>query len=323
MSGMINLKKEFGVQVALIQGPMGGVAGPRLVSAVANCSALGVLPIWSDSLKVAKGIIKETQNLAGGNPFAVNLRADLNQLDHIAMSADLGVNLFHLFWGDPVPSAQKIRAVNGRFMATVGGAEAAKLALDAGASALIAQGVEAGGHVLSETPLSKLLSGVLEVAGDVPVIAAGGIVDAAGARAAIEQGASGVLCGSRFVVSEESDAHELYKTAMVEAGEEATVRSTCYDLGWPHAPHRTLDNTTYRMWEGAGFPDIGSRPGEGDIVLTTEEGAGLPRYFVMPPKAGMSGDILAAALYGGTGVGGIQSVLSVQQIVDEFSGLLG
>jgi NAD(P)H-dependent flavin oxidoreductase YrpB (nitropropane dioxygenase family) len=313
-----NFLAEFGISVPLIQGPMGGVSGPRLVAAVANSGALGVLPIWADSLADAQSLIEQTQLLTS-KAFAVNLRADLKQLEHIAMAADMGVKMFHLFWGDPSDSAASIRAKNAHFLATVGDREAAVRALDAGASAIVAQGVEAGGHVLSETSLPQLLSNVLSISDGVPVIAAGGITDLASAQVFFDMGASGVLCGSRFVASEESEAHEHYKAEIVDAGSNSTVRSLCFDLGWPDAPHRTLVNSTYQMWKEAGFPKIGERPGEGDTVLVTEEGVELPRYFVMPPKKGMSGDILAAATYAGEGVSRINAILPAASIVEEFS----
>jgi nitronate monooxygenase len=318
MTDRNNFLTEFGISVPLIQGPMGGISGPRLVGAVANSGALGVLPIWAESLEGAQGLIVQTKVLTS-KAFAVNLRADLKQLEHIAMAADLGVNTFHLFWGDPSDSAVTIRAKNMKFLATVGDRDAALKALDAGASAIVAQGVEAGGHVLSETPLPQLLSDVLPISGGVPVIAAGGITDLASAQIFFDMGASGVLCGSRFAASVESDAHEQYKAEIVSAGNNSTVRSLCFDLGWPDAPHRTLRNSTYQMWEEAGFPKRGERPGEGDVVLVTKGGAELPRYFVKPPKKDMSGDILATAMYAGEGVSRINAVLSSASIIEEFS----
>jgi len=310
--------ENIGVSIPLIQGPMGGVSGPELVAAVANSGALGVLPIWADSLEVAHKSITKTQKKTS-KVFAVNLRSDLNQLEHISMSADLGINVFHLFWGDPSESAVSIRSRKCKFIATVFDEDSAMRALDAGAAALVAQGVEAGGHVLSEIPLTELVDHVISLSGGIPVIAAGGIARPEEAKSYLDRGASGVLCGTRFVASLESEAHDEYKTAIIQASGESTARSICFDLGWPDAPHRTLRNSTYQMWKNAGFPPMGERPGEGDMVLTYQEGHSLPRYFVMPPKKGMSGDILAAALYAGTGVNGIKSNLSASNIVSCFA----
>jgi NAD(P)H-dependent flavin oxidoreductase YrpB (nitropropane dioxygenase family) len=240
------------------------------------------------------------------------------QLELVRVAFDLGVRHFHLFWGDPAETAALVHDLGASFFATVGDGAAARAAVDAGAAALVAQGVEAGGHVLSETPLERLLPAVIEAAGDVPVIAAGGITTPDDARAAIGKGAAGVLCGSRFVATHESDAHPAYKTALVRAGADATARSLCFDLGWPDAPHRTLVNDTYRSWREAGFPAMGARPGEGEIVMSGEDGRGLPRYLVMPPLKGMTGDVTEGAMYAGTGVERVDSIETVADVVARF-----
>ena len=134
----------------------------------------------------------------------------------------------------------------------------------------------------------------------------------------VQLGASGVLCGTRFVASSESDAHPAYKQALVDAGADATARSLCYDLGWPDAPHRTLISDTYRDWVAAGSPPMGKRPGEGDVMFRGK-GLEVPRYFVSPPKAGMTGDILEGALYAGTGVERIAAVQPAAEIVRSLS----
>ncbi len=317
------LGEALGIDVPLIQGPMGGVAGPRLVAAVANAGAFGVLPIWADSLANAqKGIEETRRSIDGDRPFAVNLRSDLEQSDHIRLATDCGVRWFHVFWGDPRKTAAEIRGHGGRFIATVGDVDVARSALDGGAAALVAQGVEAGGHVASEVPLADLLPAVIDCAGDVPVVAAGGIGNEADAKAAIEMGAAGILCGTRFVASEESKAHPLYKKAIVQASAEDTVRSLCFDLGWTDAPHRTLRNESHAIWERAGCPPMGERPGERDVILTLEAGIEWTRYFVVPPAEDMSGDILGAALYAGTSVGRIDAIEPVSAIIERFRKVL-
>ena len=164
--------RAFGLEVPIVQGPAGGVTGPALVAAVAEAGALGVLPIWIASPHGAARLVEATRQLTS-RPFAVNLRADLVQIEHIVAALDAGIRDFHLFWGDPAPSMPPIRTAGARMIATIGDADAARAALEAGAAALVAQGVEAGGHVKGELPLRELLETVLPMAGDVPVIAAG------------------------------------------------------------------------------------------------------------------------------------------------------
>lgn len=307
---------EFGLTAPIVQGPMGGVAGPELVAAVTNAGALGILPIWGMGLEQAKRRLIETRALCE-RPYAVNLRADLVQRDHIALSLEQGITIFHLFWGDPHASMRHVRASAGvdvKTIVTVGDVDAAKSALDVGATALIAQGVEAGGHVLSETPLDALLQEVMEIAGDTPVIAAGGLANASDVARVVGAGAAGALLGTRFVATRESMAHDDYKQALLEAGTGATQRSLCFDDGWEDAPHRTLVNSTLVAWNDAKQPKRGARPGEDDVVLKLNNSP-FRRYSVMPPVQGMTGDIRAGAMYAGTGVAKIDDCPCAADIV--------
>lgn len=314
------LVKALGIQVPIAQGPMGGVAGSELVAAVANAGGLGMLPIWHQPQAIGLREIRKTQSLTG-SPFAVNLRADLVQIALIEAALEQGVAIIHLFWGDPEASMKPIREAGASMIATVGDCEAAKKAMDAGAIALIAQGIEAGGHVLGETPLANLLNEILPIAGSVPVIAAGGITTSEDIRQVLDAGASGTLLGTRFVATEESLAHPDYKIALINAGADSTARSKCFDIGWPEAPHRHLINATYTRWKNQGRPLSGKRPGENDTVLVSGD-IDLPRYSVAPPAKQMTGDILEACLYAGTGVNKIDDIPAVNDLILELTSLL-
>jgi len=182
---------------------------------------------------------------------------------------------------------------------------------------LIAQGVEAGGHVLGATPLKQLLDSVVPLAGEVPVIAAGGLADADDVSAAMALGASGVLLGTRFVATRESAAHQLYKEALLAAGADSTVRTQCFDGGWPNAPHRVLRNTTFDAWTDAGQPPSGKRPGEDEVVLQLGS-LQFARYSAMHPMQGMTGDIEAACMYAGMGVGRIMDCPSAAEVMTQL-----
>jgi NAD(P)H-dependent flavin oxidoreductase YrpB (nitropropane dioxygenase family) len=309
--------RRFGLAVPIVQAPMGGAAGPKLVAAAANAGALAILPIWFGTPAAAAEVIDKTSNLTS-RPFAVNLRADLNQDDLIAAALDAGILTFHLFWGDPASSMPAIRRAGARMMVTVSDLDTTKAALDAGADALIAQGMEAGGHVFGATPLAELIPSVVEAAAGVPVAAAGGIVDGADVATAFKLGATAAVLGTRLVVTDESDAHPDYVEALLEADDGDTVLSKCFDGFWPNAPHRTLKNSTYRAWSEAGFPGAGRRPGEGDILMRSPVGMDIPRYHAATPTNRMSGDCEAMALYAGEGVGRIKSIRSTQSVIDEI-----
>ena len=91
-------------------------------------------------------------------------------------------------------------------------------------------------------------------------------------------GAAGVYVGTRFVVSEESAAHPIYKEQLLQSDEFDTIHSHLFDVGWPDAGLRTLWNSTVAMWEAAGRPPSGQRPGEGDAVATRHNGRPFVRY---------------------------------------------
>ncbi len=147
-----------------------------------------------------------------------------------------------------------------------------------GADALIVQGVEAGGHVQSVVGLLPLLAEVRRAV-SLPLLAAGGIGDPASARAALAAGAVAVVMGTRFVASEECDAHPLYKARLIEAEARDTVLTKLFDVGWPASPHRVIRNTTYEHWEAAGSPPSGQRPGEDEKVA-----GGVLRYASTRPS---------------------------------------
>lgn len=308
---------QFALHLPLVQGPMGGISGPRLVAAVAEAGALGILPIWHLDLQRARAAIDETFN-STRRTFAVNIRADLHQQDHIACALDAGVTAFHLFWGSPAASMVAIRRGRGRMIATVSDADTTKAALDSGALALIAQGGEAGGHVFGSAPLDTLLEEVLGLAGDTPVIAAGGLTDSSDVVEVLDQGAAGALLGTRFVATPESDAHEVYHRALIAAKADDTVRTCCFDISWPNAPHRVLRNSTYRIWEEAGMPSAGARPGEHESVATIAGRVEFPRYHAHPPTKAMTGDVEAMTLYAGTGVAKITSIRPAAEIIHEI-----
>jgi nitronate monooxygenase len=183
------------------------------------------------------------------------------------------------------------------------------------ANALIVQGVEAGGHVQSVVGLLPLIVAVRRAVSP-PLVAAGGIADPASARAALVAGTVAVAMGTRFVASDECDAHPRYKAGLLEAEGRDTVLTELFDVGWP-APHRVLRNSTYERWEAGGCPPSGRRPGEGEQVAP-----GIPRYAINMPLAGVEGDVEAMAMYAGQGVGTIDAVEPAAAIVERYAAAL-
>ena len=246
-------------------------------------------------------------------PFCVNLVLDFEQEERLEVAVEEGAPIISFSFGLHPQLLARARAAGATVLVQVGSAEAARAAADAGADALIVQGVEAGGHVQGVVGLLPLLAEVRRAV-SLPVLAAGGIGDPESARAALAAGALAVVMGTRFVASEESDAHPRYKTRLLQAEARDTVLTELFDVGWPASPHRVLRNSTYKRWEAAGGPPSGERPAEDEDVAS-----GIPRYAANLPLAGMEGDVEAMAMYAGQSVGAIAEVEPAAAIVERFA----
>jgi NAD(P)H-dependent flavin oxidoreductase YrpB (nitropropane dioxygenase family) len=143
------------------------------------------------------------------------------------------------FWGAPVRRTSKL------WIHQCGSVAEAHAAQVAGADGVIAQGVQAGGHVRGTLPALRLLEQVRAALPDVPVLLAGGVADAGDVRAALEAGAAGVVSGTRFLLSEESAAHPEYKRRLRTANR--TLLTELFGFGWPR-PHRVIPNAATERW---------------------------------------------------------------------------
>ena len=152
---------------------------------------------------------------------------------------------------------------------------------------MIAQGVEAGGHVRGTVPVLELVERV-RAAVKIPVLAAGGIVDRSGAGEVLDAGAVAAVLGTRFLLSEESRAHPDYKRRCLEA--EGTLLTELFGLGWADAPHRVIPNAATRRWRAVSRGLIGavccSSPGLSWSRLESVTRCGAPVWFVTSRSIG-------------------------------------
>jgi len=186
-----------------------------------------------------------------------------------------------------------------------------------GASAVIAQGVEAGGHVQGMTPLLTLVREITATLA-LPVVAAGGIADSAGAERALNAGAQAVACGTAFLAATEADVHRHYRARLIAAGAGDTELTDLFDIGWPNAPHRVIRNRTVIDWESAGRPPAGCRPGEGDVVGKRGR-TRVTRYSDAQPTTSTDGDIESMAMYAGTSVDHVRRVAPSAAITEAIA----
>lgn len=298
----------------------GGLAGPELVAGVNAGGGVGVLGSGAMPAAQIKTMIARTRALTS-RPFGANIILPMSDGSDIEACFDARPEVLILFWGDPQPFVADAHKRDMFVVVQCGGPEDAVAAADAGVDGVIIQGTEAGGHVKATDSLSATLPATVRALGPLPVIAAGGIATGAGINAALNNGASAVSLGSRFLACTEADALPAYKDRLVSAKAADTVLTKLFDIGWPDANHRVIRNATYNAWEQAGAPPPGARPGEGDEIgtFTGPDGTvSLPRYAVLPPGPGFDGDPEAAALYAGESVESISAILSVSAIMTQL-----
>ena len=307
------LCEALGIDYPILSVGMGPLAGPDLVAAVSNAGGFGVLGLSGmEPDEIARRIAGVRQLTT--KPFGANFIIDevgwaTSEEDRefarsgVAAAIAERVAAVVLFWGDPARYVEHARGTGVKVFIQVGSVEEARAAAEAGVDAVIAQGVEAGGHVKGATSIWDLLSATVDAIKPVPVLAAGGIGDGAGLARALKLGAQGVSLGTRFVASDEAWTHPAYKQRIVDSTAEDTVYSELYDVWWTGAPHRTLRNKTFEEWEAAGRPPSGKRPGEGTSIGKRRHLSGQsedwPRYAIGSAPPDFDGDIEYAPLWAG------------------------
>jgi NAD(P)H-dependent flavin oxidoreductase YrpB (nitropropane dioxygenase family) len=305
---------QLGVQLPIVQAPIGSAATPQLAAAVANAGGLGMLALTWVTPQQAVDRVRRVRQLTD-RPFGVNLVLDFPIDDILGACLGEGVPVISTFWGDPVSVTERVHAAGALHLHTVGTAEEARRVVDAGVDVVVAQGWEAGGHVWGQVTTMALVPTVVDAVQPVPVIAAGGIGDGRGLAAVLALGAQAGWLGSRFLTATEAATHEVYRRQVLAAAPQDAVYARCFDGGWPDAAHRVIRNSTISDWEAAGCPAAPGRPGEGAVVATDRRGRPQLRYGDMIPVPGMTGELEAMALYAGQSVGLIHEVAPAARIV--------
>jgi enoyl-[acyl-carrier protein] reductase II len=207
------------IDYPIIQAGMVWASGWRLCSAVSNAGALGVIgsgSMYPDILE--ENIVK--CKAATNKPFAVNLPilyADIE--NHLEVIFRNKIKIVITSAGNPATYTSVLKENGIKVMHVVGSKRFALKAEQAGCDAIIAEGVEAGGHNGREETTSLVLIPLVSSAVSIPVIAAGGIATGRQMLAAMVLGADGVQIGSRFVASEEASSHINFKNAVINSNE--------------------------------------------------------------------------------------------------------
>lgn len=215
--------RQLGIEVPIVQAPMGWIARSRLASAVSQAGALGIIETSSGELDAVKDEIRAMRDLTD-RPFGVNIAQAFVRDPSIAeFVIEQGIEFVTTSAGSPTRYTSILKEAGLIVYHVVPTLQAALKAVDAGVDGLVVEGGEGGGFK-SPTPVSTMvLLPLVRSRVDVPIIAAGGIVDGASMAAAFALGAEGVQMGTRMVSAAESPVHDNWKQAIVAAAETDTV----------------------------------------------------------------------------------------------------
>lgn len=249
------VSKLLGIQYPIIQGGMAWIAEYHLAAAVSEAGGLGIIGAASAPPEIVREQIKEVKKRTD-KPFGVNVMLLNPNADEVAkIVVEEGVKVVTTGAGSPAKYMEMWKNAGVKVIPVVASVAMAKMMERAGADAVVAEGMEAGGHIGSATTMTLVPQIVDAVS--IPVIAAGGVADGRGFAAAMMLGAEGVQMGTRFVVAAEAITHENYKQRIIKAKD---IDSEVTGMSTGH-PVRVIRNKMTREYlrlekEGASFEEL-------------------------------------------------------------------
>ncbi|MCE0768647.1 nitronate monooxygenase [Pseudonocardia kujensis] len=212
----------LGVDVPILQAPMGYIAKPRLVAAVSEAGAMGLVP-GSLGTEEVRADIRRTRELTD-KPFGVNLPlAFVKDPAIVDMIVEEGIGFVTTSAGSPTAHTPRLKEAGLTVFHVVPSLRGAQKAIEAGVDGLVVEGSEGAGFKAPREVSSMVLLPLVAAQVGVPVVAAGGIADGRSMAAAFALGAEGVQMGTRMVATEESPVHQNMKDAVVAATETDTM----------------------------------------------------------------------------------------------------
>lgn len=245
----------FGVEHPLVLAPMGGASGHELAAAVSRAGGLGLVGASYGDAQWMKEQLAPMRDVH--QPWGVGLVmfTVINAMHLLDLALSYRPDVVALSFGDPHPFIPKIHAAGAKAIVQIHDLEQARVAVEAGADALIVQGAEAGGHSLRRA-LMPLLPAVRDLVGEqIPLIAAGGIADGRGLAASLALGADAGMLGTRMLATDEALPSLAFKQRLITSRTAQTVRTRIFDLvrgiEWP-APYsgRAIANGFSQTWLG-------------------------------------------------------------------------
>jgi len=288
------ITEMLGIEVPVVQAPMGWIARSQLASAVSNAGGLGIIETSSGELDAVREEIRKMRTLTD-KPFGVNIaQAFVRDPDIVKFVIDQGVKFVTTSAGNPERYTEQLKSAGLTVFHVVPNLSAAIKAVECGVDGLVVEGGEGGGFKNPRDVSTMVLLPLVRSKVDVPIIAAGGFVDGKTMAAAFALGAEAVQMGTRMVSALESPVHQNWKDAIVNAKETDTVF-----LNRKHSPAlRALRTERTTRLEN-----------EPDKNAMTEFGRALDLYF--------GGDMEGAIALTGQVCGRIDAVRPVKDIIED------
>ncbi len=306
----------LGCRYPILQAGMGGVARAELVSAVSNAGGYGFLGMVREPPELISREIDAVRHRTDG-PFGVNLipAATAPSLleEELQVCFEKHVHSICFFWDVDEEAVARAKRAGCLVLYQVGSIKDAVAAESAGSDIIIAQGFEAGGHVRGVVSSLVLLPQVVGAV-SIPVVASGGFASGDALVAALALGAQGIHCGTVFLATEESFAHEHHKRGVIAANSEDTVYTDVFAINWPPAsPVRAIRNSVTRE---LGNNLLGYRPDDlPREVIAEEEGRPIYRFSTDSPLRTTTGDLEALPGFAGQVTGLITTIPSAADLV--------
>lgn len=294
---MKDISELLGCRYPIIQGAMGVISNPELVAAVSEAGGFGLLATaFMKDEEFLRARIQAVRKLTD-KPFGANLAA-INPMNmaFARIIAEMGLPAVTISAGQPGDLAGYFKNKGIKILQVTANVENALRAEEAGVDAVIAEGSESGGLQGTAGVSTMVLTPMVVDAVKIPVVAAGGIGDARGYRAAFALGAKGVQVGTRFIASQECIAHDNAKRALCQAKETDTVL-----VGLGRLRVRVIRNAMV------------------ENLLKNPEGQSFARLVQHQDAAWLKGDLEASPLAAGQVTGLIKSVKSVREIIEEMA----
>ena len=290
----------LGIKYPIVQGGMAWVGTAELAAAISNAGGLGVIGGGNAPPEEVAREIRLAKKLTD-KPFGLNIPLAISEHadDIVSLCIEEGVKIVVIGAWRPGNHIARLKEAGLVVVPVIASVALAKRLERQGGDALIAEGMESGGHI-GDVATMPLVPQVVDAV-DVPVIAAGGIADGRGLVAALALGAQAIQMGTRFICTTECTVHENYKQAILKARDRSTI-TTGHSLGHPV---RTLKNPMVHQFEELERRGIS----EAEII---EFGTGKLRL------AAIEGDMTNGSVMAGQIAGMINDIVPVQELIERI-----